>query len=72
MDKPFLKEITLKLVVFIAAAASEPEANERGSSLISRRLHYMDGVFLRVYIRKPIVKETTFADKVLSTVSRKL
>ena len=23
-----------------AAAASEPEANERGSSLISRRLHY--------------------------------
>ena len=24
----------------IAAAASEPEANERGSSLISRRLHY--------------------------------
>ena len=26
--------------VFIAAAASEPEANERGSSLISRRLHY--------------------------------
>ena len=25
---------------FIAAAASEPEANERGSSLISRRFHY--------------------------------
>ena len=25
---------------FIVAAASEPEANERGSSLISRRLHY--------------------------------
>ena len=25
---------------FIAAAASEPEANERGSSLISRRLHH--------------------------------
>ena len=25
---------------FIAAASSEPEANERGSSLISRRLHY--------------------------------
>ena len=24
----------------MAAAASEPEANERGSSLISRRLHY--------------------------------
>ena len=24
----------------IAAAASEPEVNERGSSLISRRLHY--------------------------------
>ena len=24
----------------IAAVASEPEANERGSSLISRRLHY--------------------------------
>ena len=26
----------------IAAAASEPQANERGSSLISRRLHYRD------------------------------
>ena len=26
--------------IIIAAAASEPEANERGSSLISRRLHY--------------------------------
>ena len=26
--------------IFIAAAASEPEANERGSSVISRRLHY--------------------------------
>ena len=26
--------------MLIAAAASEPEANERGSSLISRRLHY--------------------------------
>ena len=26
--------------VVIAAAASEPEANEQGSSLISRRLHY--------------------------------
>ena len=26
----------------IAAAASEPEANERGSSLISRRLQYRD------------------------------
>ena len=26
--------------ILIAAAASEPEANERGSSLISRRLHY--------------------------------
>ena len=26
--------------IFIAAAASEPEAKERGSSLISRRLHY--------------------------------
>ena len=26
--------------LIIAAAASEPEANERGSSLISRRLHY--------------------------------
>ena len=24
----------------VAATASEPEANERGSSLISRRLHY--------------------------------
>ena len=29
-----------RLDVIIAAAASEPEANERGSSLISRRLHY--------------------------------
>ena len=28
--------------ILIAAAASEPEANERGSSLISRRLHYRD------------------------------
>ena len=28
------------LKFFIAAAASEPEENERGSSLISRRLHY--------------------------------
>ena len=26
--------------LFIAAAASEPEANKRGSSLISRNLHY--------------------------------
>ena len=30
----------MKFFFFIAAAASEPEANERGSSLISRRLHY--------------------------------
>ena len=29
-----------KLNYLIAAAASEPEANERGSSLINRRLHY--------------------------------
>ena len=28
------------LLKLVAAAASEPEANERGSSLISRRLHY--------------------------------
>ena len=28
--------------LIIAAAASEPEANERGSSLINRRLHYRD------------------------------
>ena len=27
-------------LLFIAVAASEPEANERGTSLISRRLHY--------------------------------
>ena len=27
-------------MTLIAATASEPEANERGSSLISRRLHY--------------------------------
>ena len=35
-------EIFGKIVenIVIAAAASEPEANERGSSLISRRLHY--------------------------------
>ena len=26
----------------VATAASEPEANERGSYLISRRLHYKD------------------------------
>ena len=30
-----------KVALFIAAAASEPEANERGRSLISRRLYYM-------------------------------
>ena len=30
----------VKYTLLIAAAASEPEANERGSSLISRRLHY--------------------------------
>ena len=30
----------LSIDMLIAAAASEPEANERGSSLISRRLHY--------------------------------
>ena len=29
-------------IAHIAAAASEPEVNERGSSLISRRLHYRD------------------------------
>ena len=31
---------SFRLKSLIAAAASEPEANERGSSLISRRLHY--------------------------------
>ena len=30
----------LRSLYLIAAAASEPEANERGSSLISRGLHY--------------------------------
>ena len=30
----------MEAVVFIAAAASEPEANEQGSSLVSRSLHY--------------------------------
>ena len=30
----------LSTYIIIAAAASEPEANEQGSSLISRRLHY--------------------------------
>ena len=34
----FTQRISSK--VLIAAAASEPEANERGSFLISRRLHY--------------------------------
>ena len=29
-----------KFHVLVAVAASEPEVNERGSSLISRRLHY--------------------------------
>ena len=32
--------MTISIKLVIAAAASEPEANERGSSLISRRLHY--------------------------------
>ena len=31
---------TMPYKLLIAATASEPEANERGSSLISRRLHY--------------------------------
>ena len=43
-DEIFTRMIHLYKVqfdwLFIAAAASEPEANERGSSLISRRLHY--------------------------------
>ena len=33
-------EVREDLIRLIAAAASEPEGNERGSSLISRRLHY--------------------------------
>ena len=32
--------ILIEISFYVAAAASEPEANERGSSLISRRLHY--------------------------------
>ena len=32
--------IMIIILKIIAAAASEPEANERGSPLISRRLHY--------------------------------
>ena len=36
--EPCLRESRKNSV--IAAAASEPEANERGSSLISKRLHY--------------------------------
>ena len=32
--------VALHKATIIAASASEPEANERGSSLISRRLHY--------------------------------
>ena len=33
-------QFTFHRPLFIAAAASEPEANEQGSSLISRRLDY--------------------------------
>ena len=38
--------------LIIAAAASEPEANERGSSLISRRLHYrgLQSLFLTNFL----------------------
>ena len=32
--------LVLVFLSLVAAAASEPEANKRGSSLISRRLHY--------------------------------
>ena len=32
--------ILIEKSFFVAAPASEPEANERGSSLISRRFHY--------------------------------
>ena len=32
--------VDFDFLALIAAAASKPEANERGSSLISRRLHY--------------------------------
>ena len=39
---------------FVAAAASEPEANERGSSLISRRLHYRGLQSLFFTIRKEL------------------
>ena len=38
LDTKLPTDLTAQVV--IAAAASEPEANERGSSLISRRLHY--------------------------------
>ena len=40
MQSGILNELSNELTEMIAAAASKPEANERGSSLISRRLHY--------------------------------
>ena len=40
----------------VAAAASEPQANERGSSLISRRLHYrgLQSLFSSYYKHKEL------------------
>ena len=35
-----VQDIFNEVIMFIAAAAREPEANERGSTLISRKLHY--------------------------------
>ena len=40
--------------ILIAAAASEPEANERGSSLIGIRLHYRGLKSLFFTIRKEL------------------
>ena len=46
--------ISSRRLDLIAAAASEPEANERGSSLISRRLHYRGLQSLFVTKRKEL------------------
>ena len=48
--------------VLIAAAAGEPEANERGSSLISRRLHYrgLQSLFLTKRTELRLCADGTF------------
>ena len=40
VTKDFLLIIIIIIVIIIAAAVREPEANERGSSLIGKKLHY--------------------------------